>query len=140
MSRGRCNFKLTVRMLSSTDDFDNNNHLLDSVKGHQYESVIMLLKLGADIKSSIESLNHIESLSRETSLSQSDVIRSIGGFMKLSYAMDLNNASDSLLTRYMHHVIDCESISFVSKIGNTKQSFTDKEVEKLKSIDKEYDL
>lgn len=44
---------------------------------------------------------------------------------------------DSLLTRYMRHVIDCEGSSFTRHFG-TRDGFTSEEIQKLQKIDRDY--
>lgn len=57
--------------------------------------------------------------------------------LKLEAKVDTTESG--LLKKYVHHVMECESVSFVGDIGNTEQSFTEVEVEILKGIDKDYD-
>lgn len=51
----------------------------------------------------------------------------------------VETTESGLLKKYMHHVMECESVSFIGDIGNTEQSFTEVEVEILEGIDREYD-
>lgn len=53
--------------------------------------------------------------------------------------LNINSVSISLLKKYMAHVMDNESVSFVENANDSlsKVKFTDNELETLKSINKE---
>lgn len=86
----RKEFKQDVRLLSSPEDFNENEKVLDSVNRWEFDIFKYCLKLGANISNAKEMTSIIFRITVETHLISEDVFKLLPKFKRIDRLLEMS--------------------------------------------------